>query len=91
MSVQTAIQAIRNINNNDDLAQVIDAVKLQRQFISVQAVRSFAVGDTVEFTARGRVIQGEVIKVNRKNIKVREAGYGTWNVPAAMLRQAETA
>jgi len=91
MSVQTAITAIRNCKSNDELNQIIDAVKLQRQFISVQAVRSFAVGDTVEFTARGRVIQGTVTKVNRKNIKVREAGYGTWNVPAAMLRQAETA
>ena len=91
MSVQTAIQAIRNCTDNDELNQIIEAIKLQRQFISVQAVRSFTVGDSVEFTARGRVIRGTVEKVNRKNIKVREQGYGVWNVPASMLRQAETA
>ena len=90
MTVQTAITAIRNTKTNDELSEIIEAVELQRQFLSVQAVRSFIVGDAVEFTARGRVIQGEVTKVNRKNIKVRENGYGTWNVPAAMLRRTET-
>jgi len=88
MSVQTAINAIRNINNNDELAQVIDAVKLQRQFISMQNIRSVVAGDTVQFTARGRVVTGEVVKVNRKNVKVRE-GFTTWNVPAAMLEKVE--
>lgn len=86
MSVQTAITAIRNCNTEDDLRQIIEAVKLQRQFISMQAIRVLRAGDTVEFTTRGRVIQGTVVKVNRKNVKVREANYGTWNVPASMLR-----
>lgn len=91
MSVQAAIQAIRNINNDDDLRSVIDAIKLQRQFLAVQTIRSVTVGDTVQFTARGRVITGEVIKVNRKNVKVKEGGYTTWNVPANMLTVVETA
>jgi hypothetical protein len=91
MSVQAAIQAIRNINNDNDLRSVIDAIKLQRQFLAVQNIRSVTVGDTVQFDARGRTITGEVIKVNRKNVKVREAGYGTWNVPANMLAVVETA
>ena len=91
MSVQAAIQAIRNINNDDDLRSVIDAIKLQRQFIAVQTIRSVTVGDTVQFTARGRVITGEVMKVNRKNVKVKEGGYTTWNVPANMLTVVETA
>ena len=91
MSVQTAIQAIRNCTTNDDLNQIIEAVKLQRQYLSMQSIRVLRVGDTVEFTARGRVIRGTVTKVNRKNVKVREAGYGTWNVPANMLAVVETA
>lgn len=89
MSVQTAITAIRNCNSNDELAQIIDAVKLQRQFISMQNIRSVVVGDTVEFEARGRTVQGTVTKVNRKNVKVQEAGFGTWNVPASMLKRVE--
>jgi hypothetical protein len=93
MSVQTAIQAIRNCTTEDELRQVIEAVKLQRQFISVQNIRVLRAGDTVEFTARGRVITGEVVKVNRKNVKVRERGsFTVWNVPASMLRHVvETA
>ena len=91
-TVQTAITAIRNVDTDDELKQIIDAVKLQRQFITAQNIRSVAVGDTVEFEARGRTVQGTVAKVNRKNVKVREAGYGTWNVPASMLKQVgETA
>jgi len=92
MSVQTAIQAIRNCNTDNELRQIIDAVKLQRQFLAVQTIRSVTVGDTVQFTARGRVVTGEVMKVNRKNVKVREQNsFTTWNVPANMLTQVETA
>jgi hypothetical protein len=92
MSVQAAIQAIRNCTTDAELRSVIEAVKLQRQFISVQTIRSVAMGDTVQFAARGRVITGEVVKVNRKNVKVREQNsFTTWNVPASMLTQVETA
>ena len=73
----------------DQLAQVISRVKLQRTFISNQNRRSITVGDTVEFTAHGRVARGEVTKVNRKNINVREQmpnGMATnWRVPAEMI------
>lgn len=89
-AVQDAITAIRNCNSDDELRQIIEAVKLQRQFISVQNIRSVAVGDTVSFTARGRAVQGTVEKVNRKNVKVRETGtFTVWNVPASMLKQVE--
>ena len=89
MSVQTAITAIRNCNTEDELAQIVDALKLQRQFISKQNIRSFAVGDSVEFVARGRAVTGKVVKVNRKNVKVHEDGYGIWIVPASLLQRAE--
>jgi uncharacterized protein YkvS len=90
MTVQTAIKAIRNVDTDDELKQIIDAVKLQRQFISVQNIRSVTVGNTVEFEARGRTVQGTVEKVNRKNVKVRETGtFTVWNVPASMLKQVE--
>jgi hypothetical protein len=90
-AVHDAITAIRNCNTDDELRKIIDAVKLQRQFITQQRIRSVKLGDTVEFRARGRVITGEVIKVNRKNVKVREGGYTTWNVPASLLTVTESA
>ena len=83
--LQEAITAIYNLDN-DELDQAILAVKQRRQFLTRSAIRVLRVNDTVEFEARGRTVRGTVIKVNQKNVKVREQGYGTWNVPASMLR-----
>lgn len=90
-TVQIAIDAIHKMNN-DELAQIIEAVKLQRTWISRTTARALNAGDTVEFAARGRVIRGTVVKVNRKNVKVKEDNaYTTWNVPASMLKMIDTA
>ena len=73
--------------NNDQLNEVIEAIKLKRQYLSKQAVRSFLVGDIVSFTKKdGRQVTGSVRKVNRKYIVVSEHVGGTqWRVPATML------
>jgi len=88
--VQTAITEIRNMNN-DELNSVIDAIKLQRTYLARTTARAMAIGDTVEFDARGRTIRGVVTKINRKTVVVREQGYGQWKVTASMLRMVEAA
>ena len=88
--VQTAITEIRNMNN-DELNQVIEAIKLQRTYLARTTARAMAIGDTVEFDARGRTIRGVVTKINRKTVVVREQGYGQWKVTASMLRMVEPA
>jgi hypothetical protein len=47
-------------------------------------------GDVVKFVnpRSGRTHQGNVVKINIKNVKVKE-GFTTWNVPANMLTVAE--
>ena len=88
--VQTAVDAIRNMNN-DELNQVIEAVKLQRTWLARTMTRAMAVGDTVEFTGRGgRTVTGTVTKINRKTVIVNE-GYTNWKVPASLLRVVEAA
>ena len=52
-NVQTAINAIRNCNSNDELSQIIVAIKLRRNSISSSAIRSLMVGDTVELRFTG--------------------------------------
>lgn len=79
------INQVRQMNN-EELSELLEAIKMQRQFLVRSTVRQLVVGETVRFTGRGRVITGEVIKVNRKNVKVRE-GFTTWIVPANMLTQ----
>lgn len=74
--------------DNQQLNEVIEAIKLKRQYLAKQAVRSFVVGDMVQFTSNrtGGRINGTVRKVNRKYIVVEaHIGGGQWRVPATML------
>jgi uncharacterized protein YkvS len=86
-NVQTAITAIRSMNN-DELNQVVEALKLQRTWLARSTARSLSVGDTVEFKGRAGVQQGRVTKVNPKNIIV-DCGYTRYKVPASMLSLVE--
>ena len=85
--VTKAVEAIYQMDN-DELNQVIEAIKLKRTQLSRQAVRNFIVGDMVQFTSSktGGRVNGTVRKVNRKYVVV-EAHIGgqQWRVPATML------
>jgi len=73
--------------DNDQLNQLVEAVKLKRTHLARQAVRSFLVGDIVQFTKKNGVpVSGQVRKVNKKYIIVSESATGTqWRVPGTML------
>lgn len=84
-SVQTATQLIRNMDANE-LNQVIEAVKLQRNFLTRQKAVTFRVGDRVSFAARGMQVLGTVTKVNTKTVQVRQDNsFTTWKVHASLL------
>ena len=86
-NVQTAITAIRNMTN-DEINQVVEAIKLQRTFNARATARSLTVGDVVEFTGRGgRTVVGTVEKINRKTVIVNTPTQGKWKVTASMLKQ----
>lgn len=84
-SVENAIAAIHQMNS-EDLNRVVEAVKLQRTFLSRSAAQGLCVGDLVRFAARsGGTITGTVRKVNRKTVIVDAHVGGTrYRVPAAM-------
>ena len=88
-NVQKAITAIRNIETNEELNQLIDAFKLQRTYLARSATRSLMVGDTVTFDAKMRgQITGQVVKINTKTVQVRcNRTQGLWKVTASMLKQ----
>jgi len=89
-NVQTAVDAIRNMNN-DEINQVIEAVKLQRTWLARTMTRAMAVGDMVEFKGRyGNTERGRVTKINRKTVIV-DAGHTRWKVAASLLSVVETA
>jgi len=85
--VTKAVEQIYKMDN-DELNQVIEAVKLKRQYITREATRSFTKGDMVVFTSKtGGAITGTIHKINRKYIIVDAHIGGTrYQVPASMLR-----
>ena len=89
-NVRTAVEAIRN-SNNDELNQIIEAIKLQRTYLARTTARALTVGDLVEFNGRnGNPERGRVTKINRKTVIV-DAGHTRWKVTASMLRVVEPA
>jgi len=89
-NVQTAVEAIRNANN-DELNQIVEAIKMQRTWLARTTARALTVGDTVSFTGRGgKTVTGKVTKINRKTVVVDE-GFTRWKVPASLLSLTETA
>lgn len=86
-NVTKAVEAIYKMDN-DELSQVVEAIKLKRQYLSRQAVRNFVVGDMVQFTSSktGGKVNATVKKVNRKYVVVTaHIGGQQWRVPATML------
>jgi uncharacterized protein YkvS len=87
--VQTAIKAIRDMNN-DEINQVVEAIKLQRTFNARATARTLAVGETVQFKGRAnRTVVGTVEKINRKTVIVNSPTQGKWKVTASMLTSLE--
>jgi len=85
-SVTKAVQEIYKMDN-DQLNQVVEAIKLRRTYLTREAARSFRTGQIVSFTSRtGGKITGSIQKVNRKYIIVDAHVGGTrYKVPASML------
>ena len=69
----------------DQIAAVVDAVKLRRNRINQTAIRTVQVGDNVQFTGRGgSTVKGSVTKKAIKFVTV-DTGSQRWKVPANML------
>ena len=88
-NVQTAIAAISDMSN-DEINQVVEAIKLRRTLNARQAARALMVGDNVNFTSNrtGRNTTGVVMKVAIKFVTVKTIN-GLWRVPANMLTKVE--
>ena len=73
--------------DNDQLNQIVDAIKLKRTHLAKQTARSILVGDIVSFEGcRGATVQGRVTKVNQKTIVVRDSSTQTqWKVTASLV------
>lgn len=83
----TTLRTIRNA----DMAlinEIIAEIKDRQRAIQHEIGSTFRKGQQVQFTGRrGEHVVGEIIKVNRKSIKVK-AGFSTWSVSPSLLSAA---
>ena len=86
-NVQKIVADIYAIQSNDELNQIVEAIKLKRTHLAKTMARSFTKGDMVQFKSRtGGKVNGTVVKVNIKYIIVDAHVGGTrYKVPASML------
>lgn len=73
--------------DNDQINQVVEAIKLKRTHLAKQVARSVMVGDVVSFTGRGGyTVTGKVLKVNQKTLLVQDSKDSTrWKVTASLV------
>lgn len=81
---KNAINFIMFNASNEDLEEVIRAVKFRRAELGRASFNTVKVGSKVTFTGRSGKVTGTVTKLGRKNIYVM-SGITTWRVPANML------
>jgi len=86
--IKTAI--IAGNYSNDDLSDIIEAVKYARGRLTRKVKQGLTVGDNVNFTSTksGRNYTGTVVKIAVKFVTVRTVD-GLWKVPANMLNKIE--
>ncbi len=76
--------------DNEELNTLVEYIRMRRQQITKQNVRSITKGDKVTFTGRtGTVYNGTVVDVKIKNLIV-ETQLGRYRVPASMVKVVET-
>lgn len=90
-ALQDAIDAIRKLDNVDDLHEIFEVAKMQRTYLGRQTIRKIIIGDTVSYNGRRGRMTGKVVKVKKKNIEVDCGSHGRWNVPAALIDDIQRA
>ncbi|MBN2382225.1 hypothetical protein JXQ70_05025 [bacterium] len=86
----SAVEAIKRLNEDDLLflnRLIVERLKLISQARSTSQMARFTKGDRVSFLLRdGRVIEGIVLRLNKKTVSVATDDGFQWNVAPAMLR-----
>mgnify|MGYP001311175074 CR=1 FL=1 len=74
--------------SDEQMSEIASMFNDARNIKVARAARSFKVGQNVSWTGRKGAMSGKVIKVLKKNIRVKTEADGVWNVAASMLQAA---
>lgn len=89
-NMNNILNAIRAIDNFNDLDRIFEEVKQQNGRINRMKTKAFVVGDYVYFTDRsGGKCYGYVTKVNQRTLKVQVANT-LWTVDASLVSKDDT-
>ena len=83
-SLETISHFVLTKASNEELNEILSYVKMRRQQLTKQTVRTVSKGAKVTFSSRGKVYNGTVMDVKIKNLVV-ETQYGRYRVPASMV------
>ena len=91
----SAVEAIKRLNEEDLLflnQLIVERLKLISQAKSTSLMASFTKGDRVGFqTSDGRMLEGIVLRLNKKTVSVATDDGHQWNVAPGLLRLVQSA
>jgi hypothetical protein len=91
----SAVEAIKRLDEEDLLflnRLIVERLKLISQARSTSLMAAFGIGDLVSFhSSDGRVIQGVVLRLNKKTVSVDTGDGHRWNVAPGLLRLVKAA
>jgi hypothetical protein len=91
----SAVEAIKRLNEEDLLflnRLIVERLKLISQARATTLMTSFTRGDRVGFQAPdGRMLEGMVLRLNKKTISVATDDGHQWNVAPGLLRLVQSA
>ncbi len=87
-SEMSKVQALFVEASDEQKSEIASMFNDARNIKVARAARSFKVGQNVSWTGRKGAMSGKVIKVLKKNIRVKTEADGIWNVTASLLKAA---
>ena len=90
----SAVEAIKRLGEEDPLflnRLIVERLKLISQFRSTSLMVRFTKGDRVGFQAPdGRMLEGIVLRLNKKTVSIATDHGHQWNVAPALLRLVQS-
>ena len=87
-SQMSKIQSLFIEASDEQMQEIAQMFNDARSIKTARAARAFKVGQHVSWTGRRGAMSGQVIKVLKKNIRVKTEADGIWNVAASLLKAA---
>lgn len=90
MNVSQINRAILALDSLDDVRSVISACKHRFSELQARSRIEFRIGHRVMFAdkRRGVMVEGTIVKINLKTIKVKSTTGVTWTVSPSLLERA---